>query len=122
MMNRQQLFGKKSESEAISYLKKNGYKILEKNFRTRFGEIDIIAIEKDVIVFVEVKSRKSLNYGDPKESVNLRKQRKISKVALYYLKKNNLFDCSARFDVITIRSFGKSNEIELIKNGFELVG
>ncbi len=121
-MNRQQLFGKKSESEAISYLKKNGYKILEKNFRTRFGEIDIIAIEKDVIVFVEVKSRKSLNYGHPKESVDFRKQQKISKVALYYLKKNNLFDCSARFDVITIRSFGKNNEIELIRNGFELVG
>ena len=65
MQNQQQKFGEKGESLAARFLKKNGYKILEQNYRTKLGEIDIIATERKTIVFVEVKTRKSTRYGSP---------------------------------------------------------
>ena len=86
MRNKQQKFGEKSETMAAWYLKNNGYKIIEQNYRNQLGEIDIIAKEKKTIVFVEVKSRRSIRFGSPKWAVTPKKQRKISMVALYYLK------------------------------------
>jgi putative endonuclease len=120
MQDRRQQFGKKSENLAVWYLKKNGYKILEQNYRTPLGEIDIIAKEKKTIVFVEVKSRKSIRYGNPKWAVTLKKQRKISMVALQYLKSIRQTDARARFDVVAIISNRDEPQIEIVKNAFEL--
>jgi len=120
MLNKRQQFGKDSESLAAKHLKKNGYKILEQNYRNKLGEIDIIAKEKGTLVFVEVKARKTHVFGNPKWAVTPKKQRKISMVALYYLKAENKTDVKARFDVVSL-SLAKDNpQIEIIKNAFEL--
>ena len=121
MLNNNQKFGEKSESIAARYLeKKMGYKILEKNFRTKIGEIDIIAKDGGTLVFVEVKARRSLFYGNPKYAVTSGKQKKISMAALYYLKTRKLSNTKARFDVVAINFSKKLPEIEIIKNAFEL--
>ncbi len=120
MLNRRQKFGEESESIAASYLKKQGYKIIEQNYRTKLGEIDIIAREKDTIAFIEVKSRKSKNFGSPKWAVTPKKQRKISMVALWYLKTTMQSNVKARFDVVSIISSKDKPSIEIVKNAFEL--
>ena len=118
-LNRRQLYGRESESLAVRYLKKNGYKILEQNHRNQLGEIDIIARDKKTLVFVEVKARSSNRYGDPKWAVTPKKQRQMSKVALYYLKVTGQMQVKARFDVVTIRSFEDKPQLDIIKNAFE---
>ena len=120
MLNRHQLFGKRSESAAVRHLKKNGYKILEKNYRTPLGEIDIVARENDTVVFVEVKARSSARFGNPKTAVTPGKQRRISMVALHYLKETRQHQAKARFDVIAITGESSAPQIELVKNAFEL--
>ena len=120
MQNRQQKFGKKGEALAVRRLKKAGYKIIETNYRTRLGEIDIIAQDKDTIVFVEVKSRRSVHFGNPKQAVTTQKQRKISMVALYYLKTTGQTAARARFDVVTVISNRDQPQVDIIKNAFEL--
>ena len=120
MQNKRQKFGKRSENLAVWYLKKIGYKIIEQNYRTPLGEIDIIAKEKKTIVFVEVKSRQSIRYGNPKWAVTPKKQRKISMVALQYLKSIRQTDAKARFDVVAITSNRDEPQIEIVKNAFEL--
>ena len=120
MLNRRQQFGKESESLAVRYLKKNGYKILEQNYRNKIGEIDIIAKEKGALVFVEVKARKTHVFGNPKWAVTPKKQRKISMVALYYLKATKQTHVKARFDVVALSSAKDNFQIEIIKNAFEL--
>lgn len=120
MLNSRQKFGEQSESIAVSYLKKQGYKIIEQNYRTKLGEIDIIAKEKGTIAFIEVKSRKSKNFGNPKWAVTPKKQRKISMVALWYLKTTKQSNVKARFDVVSIISDHDNPSIEIIKNAFEL--
>ena len=120
MINARQQFGKKSESIAVRHLKKNGYRIIEQNYRTKLGEIDVIAKDRDTIVFVEVKARRSDHFGNPKWAVTPKKQRKISMVALCYLKAMNMSNIKARFDVVSIRSANDRPEIEIIKNAFEL--
>ena len=103
---------------AVRFLKKHGYKILEQNFRTQLGEIDIIAKDRQTIAFIEVKTRRSLKYGSPKTAITLEKQRKISMAALLYLKQNDQSRVDARFDVVTVRT--DSGDIAVIKNAFEL--
>ena len=120
MLNTRQKFGEQGESLAVWYLKKNGYKILEQNYRTNLGEIDIIAREKKTLVFVEVKSRRSIRYGSPKWAVTPKKQRTISMVALSYLKATKQTDARARFDVVTIISNQDQPQIEIVKNAFDL--
>lgn len=120
MLNKHQKFGKKSESEAVEHLVKNGYRILEQNFRTKVGEIDIIAKDGDTIVFVEVKARRSDCFGNPKFAITSKKRQKISMAALYYLKAKQQSNAKARFDVVTIRSGKENSVIEIIKNAFEL--
>lgn len=111
------LFG---EEIACRFLKKEGYRIIEKNYRTKFGEIDIIAQDNKTICFVEVKTRIDTKVS-PKESVDIKKQERISKSALDYLKKNNLIKKRARFDVVSIEIRGdKVQNIELIKDAFYL--
>ncbi|MFA5092998.1 MAG: YraN family protein [Candidatus Omnitrophota bacterium] len=113
-------FGKKAERVALEFLKEQGYKILECNYRTKFGEVDIVAVDKDVLCFVEVKARHSLDLGEPAEAVSVRKQRQIAKAALSYLKINHRLDQLARFDVLTLLYQDESPKINLIKDAFEL--
>jgi len=119
-MNQRQAFGKAGEDLAVRYLKKKGYKVLEQNYTCPVGEIDIIARHKKTIVFVEVKTRRSLSYGSAKLAITPHKQRKISMAALYYLKSNQQMDQDARFDVVTVQTTSGSQEIDLIQNAFDL--
>lgn len=113
--------GRSGENLAAKHLKKKGYSILYKNFRTHCGEIDIIARYQDVLIFVEVKTRSRGEIGSPLQAVTGRKQHQISKVALEYLSRNDLFDKDARFDVISIIcDSNNKTEIEHIENAFDL--
>jgi len=107
--------GKFGESLAENYLKKNGYKIIEKNFRTKYGEIDIIAEKGNFIIFVEVKYRKNPEFGKAEEAINPVKIGKIQKTAEFYL--NNFYNKRKipRIDIIAINSFEKL-EIKHYKN------
>lgn len=121
MLNLRQQYGAQSESLAARLLKRRGYTILETNYRTPLGEIDIIARDRDTIVFVEVKARRSLGFGGPKWAVTPKKQRKISMVALYYLKTTRQSQAKARFDVVAIRSLTEPPQVEIIRNAFDLL-
>ncbi len=112
--------GKKGEELAAAYLASAGYRILDRNYRCMFGEIDIVAEEGGNIVFIEVKSRRSLAYGDPQLAVGYRKQRQISLVALHYIEEKQKHGCNARFDVVAVKILPVGTKIELIKNAFEL--
>jgi putative endonuclease len=120
MLNQPQQFGRKAEDMAVRFLKKCGYKILDRNYRTRSGEIDIIAREGDSLVFVEVKARSSERYGSAKAAVTARKQRQVSKVALGYLKMTDQSHVKARFDVVTVTRREGRHDIHLIRNAFGL--
>lgn len=120
MLNRAQKFGKQSELLASNYLRLSGYNILELNYRNQIGEIDIIARDGAVLVFIEVKSRKTARFGSPKNAVTPRKQRKISRTALAYLKKTRQLNSKARFDVVAIDARHNPPDIEVVKNAFEL--
>lgn len=109
--------GHKGEDIAASYLKKKGYKILHRNYKTPLGEADIIAKEKNIIVFIEVKARSSDAFGQPFEAVNYRKQEKLKKIALYYLKHNKI-ELPVRFDVISIISKDGKNEVKHMAEAF----
>jgi putative endonuclease len=112
--------GEEGESLAVKFLKENGYKIIEQNYRCKLGEIDIIAKDGGVLAFVEVKARRTDRFGVPKWAVTRRKQRKISMVALYYLKETEQMEEKARFDVVAVRFLPHQQNIEIIKNAFEL--
>lgn len=120
MLNQDQQFGQTSEAIAADYLQRNGYKILVRNYRTKLGEIDLIARDGDTLAFIEVKARRSARYGNPKYAVNRWKQKKISMAALAYLKSTKQMNVKARFDVLAILSPKHPPRIELIKNAFEL--
>ena len=106
--------GRAGEKRAVVFLKKKGFKILKTNYKPVFGEIDIIAQDKDTIVFIEVKTRTSDNYGVPSEAVDKRKQEKYYKTATYYLQTEKKTDSTCRFDVIEI----ENGEINHIFNAF----
>lgn len=112
------------EAMACSYLENKGYKIIERNFSCRAGEIDIIGIDGNTIAFIEVKSRTGISYGNPSEAVSHAKQGKIVKTALFFMSKHSLFDYMCRFDVIEVLTDGTQDNtnINLIKNAFEYSG
>ncbi|MBN2514935.1 MAG: YraN family protein [Deltaproteobacteria bacterium] len=112
--------GKRGEEIAVSFLKKKGYTIVEQNYRCVFGEIDIVARHRGDIVFIEVKSRKSENFGNPEEAVGFNKQRKMSQIALNYLNEKRLDDHGARFDVVAVKLLPDGNKVKLFTNAFEL--
>lgn len=105
--------GKAGEEQACSYIKKKGYKILERNYRCLFGEIDIIAEDKKTLVIIEVKYRKTKSFGKGYEAVNYTKQQKIIKTAQNYINEENL-KLPVRFDVISI----DNDEVTHIENAF----
>jgi putative endonuclease len=112
--------GKRGEDIAVAYLKNKGYRIIERNYKCLFGEIDIVAKDGDTVVFVEVKSRKSERFGDPQGAVGREKQKKISRISLTYLEEKHLYPCDARFDVVAIKMLPAGSIVELIQNAFEL--
>ncbi len=116
-----QALGHSGEDLAAVYLKRAGYRILERNHRTRLGEIDIIARDGDTLVFVEVKVRRSPSFGSAKAAVTAAKRRRLSMVALQYLKSPAGRPFSgARFDVVAVDRQGDVTRIELVRNAFEL--
>ncbi|HHU69754.1 MAG TPA: YraN family protein [Thermoanaerobacterales bacterium] len=110
--------GKKGEELCACYLKREKYNILERNYRCPLGEIDIIALYKGVYIFVEVKTRTSIEFGLPLEAVNKKKQKKIRDIALFYLKSKNINNFNCRFDVLSVILKGNKYEINHIKNAF----
>jgi len=102
--------GRAGEVKAAEFIKSKGYKILKTNYKTALGEIDIIALDGDVLVFIEVKTRSSDEYGAPSEAVNLKKQEKYYKTATYYLQREKKLNSLCRFDVIEIEN-GQINHI-----------
>ncbi len=113
------LIGKEGEDRAAQFLLKQGYKILERNYRTRSGEIDLIALHQGEVVFVEVKTRTNNAFGAPELAVTPSKQRRMVKAALGYIKHKKLHQVPCRFDVVAI-SAAAEKELELIQNAFEM--
>jgi len=108
--------GNRYEKIVEKHIEKRGYKILESNYRNFIGEIDIIAKYNEAIVFIEVKSRKTKQYGLPREAVTKRKIDKIRKCSLLYLRDNNIYDSPLRFDVVEV--YINEKKINHIKNAF----
>ena len=107
--------GRRREEQAAAFLKRNGYEILEQNYRDRYGELDLVAREDDTLVFVEVKYRRSRAYGNPAEAVDGRKQHTICRVSDYYRMTHGISeDQPCRFDVAAI----EGDEVCLIRNAF----
>ena len=119
MKDDRKTLGQHGETAAISFLQTKGLTILETNYRTKTAEIDIIAKDKDCICFIEVKTRRSLKKGLPRESVNYSKQKKIILGASFYLKEKKLYDSRIRFDVIEVYKKNDRFDIHLIKNAFQ---
>jgi putative endonuclease len=113
------LLGNTGEDRAAGHLKKQGYKVLERNFRTPLGEIDLIALHEGELVFVEVKTRTNDAFGAPELAVNPAKQRRMIGAALSYIKNRKLHQMPCRFDVVAI-SGASDKDIVLIRNAFEI--
>lgn len=116
--------GRVGEQCAARYLRRQGYRIVARGVRFRKGELDLVAWDGSTIVFVEVKTRVSNQRGLPGEAIDQRKQRRMTRAALLYLKQHRLLDYPCRFDVVTIiwPPSSRQPEIELIRNAFEAVG
>jgi putative endonuclease len=110
--------GLRAEEAAVGLLSKRGYKVIERNFRSPLGEIDIVAEEGGFLVFVEVKARNSPFFGDPLEAITETKKRHIIRTALFYMKKHRWGNRRARFDVVGIAG----DEVKLVKNAFLIEG
>lgn len=118
MKYNKRLIGTEKEKVAGAYLEKNGYEIIEYNFRCMQGEIDIIAKDNGYLVFCEVKYRSNTMSGTPFEAVDYKKQRIISRCALFYITKHNLSEIPCRFDVVSVTD----EEIQVLKNAFDYIG
>jgi putative endonuclease len=112
--------GSEGEQKAVDYLKKLKFKIIERNLATNFGEIDIVAEENKTIVFIEVKLRNNSMFGAPAEAVGARKQGKIIRSALEYVKRERIIGKNMRFDVLAIGP--EPGKIELIRDAFQSKG
>jgi len=106
--------GRKGEKISVEFLRKQGYKIMDRNYRCPQGEIDIVARDKGVLCFVEVKTRRTEKYGLPAEAVDWHKQKKLARIALTYLKEKNISQQDLRFDVVSVYP----DRIEIIKDAF----
>ena len=114
--------GGRGEDLASGYLQRKGYRILARNYRNVYGEIDIIARVRSTICFIEVKTRADDSCGSGIEAISKYKMGKISRAAAGYLTDNDLWDSEARFDVVAVRlENGRPAEIELVADAFEFV-
>jgi putative endonuclease len=118
--NAKQVLGKEGERIAEQYLKRKGYKLVERNYRCSAGEVDLIVLDRRVIVFVEVKTRTGHGFGTPLEAVQPRKQRKMMQAAQFFLSQKKLHQRDARFDVVGISWPRREPVIEHVENAFEL--
>jgi len=117
------LFGNRGERAAARYLKRKGYRILARQLRNRFGEIDLIALDQSTLVFVEVKTRSSHAKGHPADAVNETKQRQLTQAALAWLKRRRQLHRSGRFDVVAITWAPQGDPIiEHFQNAFPAAG
>jgi putative endonuclease len=106
--------GSEAEEWAVKVLKKEGYKVVERNYRSPFGELDIIAEEGGFLVFVEVKRRDTESFGNPLDAITATKKRHMIKSALFYIKSHPHADKRVRFDVVGIGIHG----VKLVRNAF----
>jgi len=113
--------GKQGEALAVQALKSNGYRILARNLRVKFGEIDLVAQQGPTLCFVEIKARTSTRFGWPEEGVSHLKQWRLTRLAQWYLQRYRLADTPVRFDVVSIllNSDGSPARTRLIKGAFE---
>ncbi len=111
--------GRAGEVSAERFLRKKGYRIIERNYRTRFGELDIIARDGRTLVFVEVKARTGQAFGSPGEAVGRRKQSRLTLAAGLYMEERRLRDLPVRFDVVGVLGDGPGAEMELLQDAFE---
>jgi putative endonuclease len=112
--------GRHGEDLAARFLKKKGFSILARNVRSRYGEIDIIALDRGQTVFVEVRSLGASRWHLPEETIGAKKQQRLSRAALAYLQQHGLEDRPARFDVIAVEAEGVKAVIRHIPNAFEI--
>jgi putative endonuclease len=116
--------GRRGENAATRYLRRLGYVIVARGQRDAIGEIDVVAVDGRTVVFVEVKTRASHDAGHPAEAVDDDKQRRLTRLALSYLKRHDLLECKSRFDVIAVTwpDGNKRPTIEHYKDAFEAIG
>ena len=110
--------GRAGERAAVQYLTRAGYVILARNYRCLFGEIDLVALERRTIAFVEVKARRDGAVMSPLESVTRRQQQRIGRAAVHYLTRHRLLDRAARFDIVGVWLDGAAPRCELVRNAF----
>lgn len=115
-----QALGRSGEDVACQELQRRGYAILERRYRTRLGEIDIVALDGQTTVFVEVKARSGSDFGEGAEAVTPWKQRRIGRMALDYASRHRLHDSPCRFDVVTVDLEGAEPRVEVYQHAFDL--
>jgi putative endonuclease len=114
-----QAFGKSGEDRAVDELERRGYAVVARRYRTKHGEIDVVARDGETTVFVEVKARATDEFGTAAEAVTRRKQLKLASMARDYIARNNLGNVPCRFDVVTIDGVGESAVITVYRNAFD---
>jgi putative endonuclease len=115
--------GRRGEDAAARYLRKLGYVIIARGHRDNIGELDLIAVDGRSVVFIEVKTRTTHDAGHPADAVDERKQERLTRLALSYMKRHDLLECAARFDVVAVTWPARGRpKIEHFKNAFEPVG
>ena len=122
MSDPRQSLGKAGEELAERYLKRQGYAIVERNYRCPLGEIDLIAIDKRAVVFVEVKTRRVDTSGAPLESVNGAKQQRLRRAALHYLTRHHLHGRDVQFDVVGISLRSDPPAVRHVRHAFDFSG
>ena len=113
--------GQRGETLGWNFLKKQGYALMEKNYRTRLGEIDVVARKDQTVVFIEIKTRRDTRFGLPEEAVDWRKRQKLSRLAESYLQEKGLEDQPVRFDILSITWDGmREPQFSLLEDAFTL--
>ena len=121
---RAQPLGRRGEVAAGRYLRKHGYIIVARGHRDNIGELDLVAVDGRTVVFIEVKTRTSHDAGHPADAVDEEKQQRLTRLALSYMKRHDLLECAARFDVVAVTWPTDSNQpiVEHFQNAFEPTG
>jgi putative endonuclease len=116
--------GQRGEAAAARFLRRKGYRILSRSDRSRPGELDLVALDDDTLVFVEVKTRRSADAGHPAEAVDAAKQRRLTRLAVTWLKRRGLLEHRARFDIIAVTWPDRQRQptIEHFLSAFEAMG
>lgn len=120
MKNEKLTLGREGERVAEQFLKRKGYRVVERNYRCPAGEVDLIVLDRRVIVFVEVKTRSGHGFGTPLEAVPRWKQKNMIQTATFFLHQKRLHNRDARFDVVGISWPGREPMVEHVENAFEV--